>query len=199
MSVYLLLRGTIYSRLPAESHERCIFLVGDHGYAITLPRGSLDRIVADEAGRLLVHIWTIYPTVPDGGGPTFYGFATARERDLFCRIIQIDRVGPTVGLAILGATTIDEFRAVIAAGDPRVLEAIPHVGKKTAARLLLDLRDQIPAADQDEGSVGRRALLRTALAGLGFGERVVQDVVARMTDLDRPMEELLREGLRQLT
>lgn len=194
----LLVRGTIWCRLPSSGRDRCIFLCGDDGREMTLPLGTLDRLTADESGRLVVHTWIIYPAMADGGGPMLYGFATARERDVFCQIVGVARVGATVGLAVLGAMPVDEFRALIVAGDPKPLEAIPHVGKKTAARLVLDLKDRIPVAEEDETSVNRRVLLRKALAGLGFEPAAVDRAVRPIVGLDRPMQDLLREALSSL-
>ncbi len=104
-----------------------------------------------------------------------FGFATEEERDLFLALIGVQSVGPKVALAVLGGGSPRELLAAVAAGDVARLQAVPGIGKRTAERIVVELREKVAAAagaGGDEIVVTRgddpRRLARDGLVELGF-------------------------------
>ena len=103
-----------------------------------------------------------------------YGFATEEERDLFLLLIGVQSVGPKVALAVLSGGPPRELLGAVAAGDTARLQAVPGIGKRTAERIVVELREKVgPIAVEDPIVVRRRAddplvLAREGLVGLGF-------------------------------
>ena len=105
-----------------------------------------------------------------------YGFATEEERDLFLLLIGVQSVGPKVALAVLSGGTPRELLAAVAAGDTARLQAVPGIGKRTAERIVVELREKVGAAPADDPIVVARGddprlLARDGLVGLGFSPR----------------------------
>jgi Holliday junction DNA helicase RuvA len=102
-----------------------------------------------------------------------YGFASEAERDLFLLLIGVQSVGPKVALAVLSGGSPRELLSAVAAGDTARLQAVPGVGKRTAERIVVELREKVGAAPaEDPIRIVRgddpRALAREGLIGLGF-------------------------------
>jgi Holliday junction DNA helicase RuvA len=160
----------------------------------------------------------------DLGGPVFlhvhthvredaivlYGFATRDERACFEALLGAHGVGPALALAILSAHSPSSLRRALATDDVDALTMVPGVGKKTAARLLIELKSRLDFDGEDgpdlvaigiaangNGQGSARAEVRAALAGLGYGPDEVRDATRDLTD-DGPVEELLRSALKQL-
>jgi Holliday junction DNA helicase RuvA len=124
-----------------------------------------------------------------------YGFATAEERELFVHLLSVNGVGPKVALAIVSGSTPADLRRAIALEDTKRFEAIPGIGKKTAQRVVLELKEKL-------GSVGaapepRQALVaRDALVELGYS---LLDAEAALDGVDPelPLDEQVRLALRR--
>jgi Holliday junction DNA helicase RuvA len=102
-----------------------------------------------------------------------YGFATEEERDLFLMLLGVQSVGPKVALAVLSGAPPRELLATVAAGDVARLQSAPGVGKRTAERIIVELREKVGASLPEQAiSITRsddpRALAREALLGLGY-------------------------------
>jgi Holliday junction DNA helicase RuvA len=124
-----------------------------------------------------------------------YGFASAEERDLFVHLLSVSGVGPKVALAIVSGSTPAELRRAIALDDTARFEAIPGIGKKTAQRVVLELKEKLGAAAV-AAAPGGELLARDALVELGWSlldaERALSGV-----DPSLPVEEQVRLALRQ--
>jgi Holliday junction DNA helicase RuvA len=128
-----------------------------------------------------------------------YGFATEEERDLFLLLIGVQSVGPKVALAVLSGGPPRELLAAVAAGDLARLQAAPGVGKRTAERIIVELREKVGAvAAEDPIVISRgddpRALAREGLVGLGFSAAEAEELLRELPD-DTP-EALIAEALR---
>jgi Holliday junction DNA helicase RuvA len=133
-----------------------------------------------------------------------YGFATEEERDLFLMLISVSGVGPKVGIAALSGGAVRDLLTAIAAGDHKRFQAVPGIGKRTAERIVLDLREKVagelsaaaeePGAPAPAAGPSARAEAREGLLGLGYSpveaERLL-DMVEGET-----AEELLNAALR---
>jgi holliday junction DNA helicase RuvA len=128
-----------------------------------------------------------------------YGFATEEERDLFLMLLAVQSVGPKVAIAILSGGPPRELLGAVAAGDVARLQAAPGVGKRTAERIVVELREKVGAIAPEPGiSVRRsnapRSIAREALLELGYTTLEVDELLDRAAG-DSP-EELVADALR---
>jgi holliday junction DNA helicase RuvA len=128
-----------------------------------------------------------------------YGFATEEERELFLMLLGVQSVGPKVALAVLSTGTPRELLAALAAGDAARLQAVPGIGKRTAERIIVELREQVgamlpgPAISISRGD-DPRMLARDGLIGLGYSPQEADDLLDGASG-ERP-EDLIAEALR---
>ena len=126
-----------------------------------------------------------------------YGFADRDERELFVQLLSVSGVGPKVALAIVSGSPVAELRRAIVREDSARFQAIPGVGKKTAERIVLDLKDKLgePDFSTTSGSGDEHVVARNALVELGWtlldAERALADV-----DGDLPPQERVRLALK---
>ncbi len=123
-----------------------------------------------------------------------YGFATAEERDLFELLLGVTGVGPKVALALVSGSTPAELRRAIALDDLKRFEAIPGIGRKTAQRVVLELKEKLSAGDA-LAPPGGDLTARDALVGLGWSLVDAERALAGL-DPDLPVEEQVRHALR---
>jgi Holliday junction DNA helicase RuvA len=144
---------------------------GGVGYRLAVSAETLRQVPA--VGRpvsLLSHL------VVRDDALALYGFATEEERDLFLLLIGVQSVGPKVALAVLSGGSPRDLMATLAAGDAARLQAVPGIGKRTAERIIVELREKVGVADAPSGagpiSVTRaddpRRIAREGLLELGF-------------------------------
>jgi holliday junction DNA helicase RuvA len=132
-----------------------------------------------------------------------YGFATEEERDLFLLLIGVQSVGPKMALAVLSGGPPRELLGAVAAGDTARLQAVPGIGKRTAERIVVELREKVGVPDPaDEaivitraGDDDPRALARDGLVGLGFSPQEAEALL-RSAPGDTP-EDLIAAALRE--
>jgi Holliday junction DNA helicase RuvA len=124
-----------------------------------------------------------------------YGFATAEERDLFVHLLSVSGVGPKVALAIVSGSTPSDLRRAIALEDTARFEAIPGIGKKTAQRVVLELREKLGAPTEAGGPVAD-LVARDALVELGWSLVDAERALAGV-DPALPVEEQVRAALRK--
>ena len=123
-----------------------------------------------------------------------YGFADAAERELFVQLLGVNGVGPKVALAIVSGSRTDDLRRAIVREDAARFQAIPGIGKKTAERIVLELKEKLgavsdaPAPSAEDGG-GRHVVARDALVELGYSlveaERALADVDEELAPAER--------------
>ncbi len=128
-----------------------------------------------------------------------YGFADARERELFTQLLTVGGIGPKVALAVVSGSPVADLRRAIALGDHARFQAIPGIGKKTAERIVLELKEKIgleesPAVSAAAGTAGHH-VAREALVELGYSVVEAEQALAAV-DPDLPPEEKIRLALR---
>jgi holliday junction DNA helicase RuvA len=129
-----------------------------------------------------------------------YGFADADERELFTHLLTVNGVGPKVALAVVSGSPAGELRRAIALGDHARFQAIPGIGKKTAERIVLELKEKIGLGEAEFGvspAAGSMPHLvaREALVELGYTIAEAEQALA-LVDPDLPAEERIRLALR---
>ena len=140
-----------------------------------------------------------------------YGFITQKEKDFFLKLISISGIGPKLAIAILSGAKVEELAQAIADGNLARLVAIPGVGRKTAERLVLELKSQIASfLLPEQAQVGRAAEktdglqedILSALVNLGYPRAVAEKAlnsVLHAAECERTFEDLLRSTLRRLS
>jgi len=192
------LKGRILEKQP----HRIVIDVGGVGYEVFVPLSTfyeLGEAGGDVALRIQTHVRE--------DALLLYGFATRLEQELFQRLIGISGIGPKVALAVLsGIETPDLIRA-IERSDVARLTAIPGVGKKTAERMVLELKDRlpvVPGAVAAVSAVGAASSLRddllSALINLGYHRPLAEKAVdsAHRGVPDGDFERTLKQALREL-
>jgi Holliday junction DNA helicase RuvA len=127
-----------------------------------------------------------------------YGFADADERELFQALLSVSGIGPKVALAIISGSTPGELRRAIVLEDTARFEAIPGIGKKTAQRVVLELREKVSAeaiAVPSPGGSADALVARDALVELGYSVVEAERALAEV-DPDLPAEERVRQALK---
>lgn len=186
-------------RLAELDEHVAVIDVAGVGYEVEATAGAAARLTASPDDAVVyTHL------VVRDDAQILFGFASVAERALFRSLIKVAGVGPKLGLALLSAVTPDQFAAAVASGDVAAITRVPGIGKKTAGRLVMELRDKVDGvavaeAVGGENSVTREAAL--ALVALGYRERdaaqVVRDVAHGLAG-EPAVEDLVREALRRL-
>ena len=165
------------------------------GYRLAVSAETLREVpAAGEEVELLAQL------VLRDDGIQLYGFASETERDLFLMLIGVQGVGPKVALAVLSGGSSRELLGAIAAGDSARFQAAPGIGKRTAERIIVELREKVAGAVAEELVVPKAAsddthsLAREGLIGLGFGAQEADELLDG-ADGDAP-EELIASALR---
>ena len=195
------LHGKLVTALPTQ------VTVDVHGvgYDVLIPLSSFDKLPAPGGEvRLLTHL------AIREDAHVLYGFATAGERDLFRMLINtVSGIGPKIALNVLSGMNPVAFRGAVASGDVKALSSISGVGRKTAERIVVELKDKVGAASAWEASSAERALSAggqrlndavLALVALGFKQPEAHETVrAAQTMLGEQatVEELVRAGLKK--
>jgi Holliday junction DNA helicase RuvA len=194
--------------VAAEEVDAVVLDVGGVGYELTVPLGTVGRATTDGEGRttLFVH------THAREDALVLFGFATESDRVAFRTLIGVSSVGPKTAIAVLSVLPGPELARAISAKDVGKLTSVPGIGKKTAERLLLELRDKIavtgamaaPSPASRTGTApaapptsGNGELLVSALTRMGYrpseAERAVTTLGARVSDM--PLADAVREAL----
>jgi Holliday junction DNA helicase RuvA len=196
------LRGHVLSEEPGGN---VVLDVNGVGYDLVTPLGTVARAKATAGdGTLELHVHT---HVRDDAIELF-GFASDAERRAFRLMIGVPNVGPRTALNALSALPLEELTGAVQEGDVARLSRIPGIGKKTAERLVLELRGKVPgpgaaaaAAAPGTAAEGNRARLVAALTNMGYRASEAERAVRSLEDrIDREsLADLLRKALAKLT
>ncbi len=185
--------------------DQLILDVNGVGYQVFTPIGAAARFNELDDGRCLVHVYT---SVREDAIQLF-GFPTTREKDVFMRLTSVSGVGPKLGLAVLSDLTVNELVVAVNTDDIAQLTRVSGVGKKTAQRLILEMKSKLADIVPDAGSKTPAAAsddrliddLRSALANLGYKPAQIEDVIDNMKPIPddvNSIEPLIRNALRLL-
>ena len=172
-----LVRGEVAIRRPDHVVVDC----GGVGYRLAVSAQTL-RHVPPVGKQVTLHAHLI----PRDDALNLFGFASEDERDLFLALIGVQSVGPKVALAVLSGGSTRELLSAIATGDAARFQAVPGIGKRTAERIIVELREKVaPPAEGDGISITRtvdaddpHGLAREGLLGLGFAPPEVDALLA---------------------
>ena len=192
------LRGTLEDKRP----NQVLVDVGGVGYLVHIPLSTFYALGDLHSGITLL----IYTHVREDA-LSLYGFLTAREKHLFELLISASGVGPVLALKILSGMSVDDLVPAVRAGDLTRLTRIPGVGRKTAERMIVELRDKLASVEipedarQPAASTGAAGDVVSALLNLGYERRAAEQAVERAgkNGAGESFETLLRGALQQLT
>ncbi len=199
------LRGTLLDRQPARTGPgaEVIIEVGGIGYRVTVAAGTLGGL-GDLGGAAFVHVHTHVRE----DAITLYGFPSRDERQVFEALLGAPGIGPAVALAILATHAPVALRRVARTDDVDALCLVPGIGKKTAAKLLLELKGRLDVDAEGDGPALRlvdggaagsspHGEVRAALVGLGYGPEEVRDALRALPEAGE-VDALLRRALQAL-
>jgi Holliday junction DNA helicase RuvA len=181
------LRGTILEKTP----NRVIVDAGGVGYEVLIPISTFTALPNEGAAAAL----RIFTHVREDA-LVLFGFATPEEKNLFERLISVSGIGPKLGLQVLSGLPTPELVAAIRAGDVARLVRIPGVGKKTAERIVLELKDKmsgvdaephgVPAAGTNAGLSGMENDILSALQNLGCSRASAEEAIRKVKERGAP-------------
>jgi len=187
--------GEVLSRRP----DHVVINTGGVGYQLSVSAETLRSVPA--IGK---QVGLFSQLIARDDALTLYGFATEEERGLFGLLTSVSGVGPKVALAALSGGPARELLGAIAAGDAKRFQAVPGIGKRTAERIIVELRERVAGelegdADGAEIAIRRpddpRSLAREGLLNLGYSPQEAERLLAD-ADGERP-EELVQAALRK--
>jgi holliday junction DNA helicase RuvA len=185
-------RGTVVARRADSVVVECAGV----GYRLAVSAHTLQQLPAIGGQTFLIsHL------IMRDDGMYLFGFATEDERDLFLMLLGVQAVGPKVALAVLSGGPPRELLAAIAAGDAKRFQAVPGIGKRTAERIIVELREKVGAAAGDPAGPitatrgdDPRLLARDGLLELGFPPAEAESLIAGAEGATA--EELLADALK---
>ena len=189
--------GRLHGRLIEKTPPQILIDVNGVGYEADVPMSTFCNLPAEgQEITLLTHF------VVREDAMLLYGFATAAERQTFRALIRISGIGPRIALAVLSGMSTNDFAAAVENGDAALLTRVPGIGKKTAERLVLELKGKLvgsafagallPAASASQADI------TSALVALGYSEREAQTAV-RTLPADIGVSDGIRQALKSLS
>jgi len=200
------LRGLLIEKLPPEILIEC----GGIGYEVTMPMTSIYALPELKQEAI---IYTHFVVREDA--QLLYGFANKVERKLFRLLIKVNGVGPKLALAILSTMSADQFVSCVAYDDLTAIVKIPGVGKKTAERLLIEMRDRLKDWQSSSDSLASDAFSLNvqqadtfvnnakgdavnALVSLGYSQQQAEKAIKVIFKAESSSETLIREALKAM-
>ena len=199
--------GRLTGKIVAQPDGAAVLDVHGVGYELQIPLGTVGRLAPDAEGRVTVHVHTHARE----DALTLFGFASEADRLAFRTLIGVSSIGPKTALAVLGSLPADDLARVIATKSLGELTQVPGIGKKTAERMVLELRDKLPQGAARAGVVASGGavaspsstadLLTSALTRMGYRPAETERTLAALGDrvASAPLPELLREALALLS
>ena len=187
-----LLSGTVRS----IHSDRLVVEVGGFGLSVLVTPATTTQVSLGAQIQLFTSL------VVREDSLTLFGFEDTQERDLFVLLQTVTGIGPRVAQSILNTLTVSDLRNAIGSESAAALEKVSGLGKKGAARIILELKDKVSGVNQRSitGDTAWQSSISAALSGLGFTGREIDQAIASVsvTALDQPLEEKLRVALLNL-
>ena len=190
------LKGEVWDSLP----NRLVIGCGGVGYLVHVPLSTYDRLNPFKGSELFLKICFYVRE----NTQKLFGFATDEEHDLFVLLIErVSGIGPSIAMAILSGMPVEEFKQHVVGGNVTELSRIKGLGKKTAERIVLELKDKVGVVESWEGAEGPASAVRDAelaLISLGYKQAEAKKSLAVVSKAnpDATVDELIREALRGL-
>ena len=194
--------GFLRGKVAGLKTDYCLLDVGGVGYRVFIPNNTRCKLTLNETAMLYTYM-NVYQD-----GITLYGFYTEEEYDVFQLLIGVSGIGPKVALGILSAITVDALCKAIQNKQATLLTKLPGIGKKSAERLILELKDKMALAASDdeamslsmEGEVADDILSEAtaALTALGYSQAEITPVLKKAAK-GKSTEEIVKLALKELS
>lgn len=192
--------GRLTGKLVLKQPPWLLLDVGGVGYEIEAPMSTFYRLPATgDSISLQTHL------VVRDDAHLLYGFATPAEKTLFRALIKVSGVGPKVALAVLSGISVDDFWNAVRAGESGRLTKTPGIGKKTAERIVIEMRDRSDSSIVSDGlavsapgvAMSPLAEARAALEGLGYKPAEAQRLTDAVHKDEMSTDQIIREALKR--
>jgi holliday junction DNA helicase RuvA len=191
--------GSLRGRLAHKQPPQIILECGGVGYEIETPMSTFLALPGIGSELFLyTHL------VVREDAQTLFGFSTEEEKSLFRSLLKVSGVGAKMGLAILSGMSVTDFQRCVQYEDAAMLVKIPGVGKKTAERLIIEMRDRIDSTSAESGSDKSRTTRSDprneafdALISLGYRTNEINRLLGRLDIAEKSAEDIIRLALRQ--
>ncbi len=189
--------GRLHGKLIEKQPPQILIDVHGIGYEVDVPMSTFCSLPAEgEDVTVLTHM------VVREDAQLLYGFRTAAERLAFRALIRISGVGPRIALAVLSGLTVEQLAAAVEKGEAGLLTRIPGIGRKTAERLVLELKGRLQSAEFAGAGIaagdGNRVDIMSALEALGYSEREALAAV-KQVPADASVSDGIRAALKLLS
>ena len=188
--------GRLHGKLIEKNPPQVLIDVGGVGYEVDIPMSTFYNLPGlGGVVTLFTHL------VVREDAELLYGFATKAEQTAFRTLIRVSGVGPRIALAVLSGMTADQLASAIESGETGLLTRVPGIGKKTAERLILELKGKLSGGTLSvpAGAPGSaRADIAAALIALGYSDREAQAAAKRVPE-DTGVSEGIRLALKSLS
>ncbi len=177
--------------------EKCLIIdVAGVGYQVFISGQTLEKIGEEEEIELYTYLYI------RENSEELYGFLNLEEKEFFEQLLSISGVGPKGALGVLAIATIDTIKKAIIHGDPAVLIKVSGIGKKTAERVVIELKNKIDIASIDETKVASSEIGDSsaidALVGLGYSASEARDALKDVDKEIQDVEQRIKEALKIL-
>ncbi len=184
--------ASLEGKVAVSAFDHVVVVVNGVGFKVFTPRGTVEALEGES-----VYLHTEMIVREDA--ITLYGFGTVAERDVFNKLIMVSGIGPKVALSVLSSVSIDTLRNAVATGQPDLLGRIPGVGKKTAEKIVFELKDKLKGADgiiaaSSTGNVDKDVM--DALITFGYSIAEAQAALQAIpADAPKDFDERMRRAL----
>lgn len=188
--------------MAAKSPVHAVIEANGIGYRVTIPLSTFEVIPNSGRVKLMTYLHVREDIL------RLFGFATEKERALFMRLISVSGIGPSMALSVLNGLPVDEFRRAVAGEDAAVLCRIKGVGRKTAERIIVELKREMERELVQERAEGTAVLTAgvtsdavAAMLALGYTRSAAESAVARAlkkTGKDAALEQVVRTALQEI-
>jgi Holliday junction DNA helicase RuvA len=194
--------GRLRCTLAYKRAPQLMVDVAGVGYEVEAPMSTFYAL-PETGGEVVIHTHMVVRE----DAHLLFGFATEAERSFFRELIKVNGVGAKMGLTILSGMSVDAFAVAIRNSDVAMLVRLPGVGKKTAERLIVEMRDKVEDRVTDPAAITSMALLEveenspvndavSALVALGYKPQEASRMVRNVKGSDLPSEEIIRQALK---
>jgi len=189
--------GKIIDKKPTE----ILLDVNGVGYIIHISINTFENI-SDKADS--ISLYTFLSVKEDS--LTLYGFSKLSEKEMFEKLISVNGIGPKLAQSILSGITVSELKTALQSGDKSRITAVPGIGKKTAERLVVELREKIDSLITEEETIPSKFFIIkedaiNALIALGYNRKVAENATRKIlrNNSEITIEELIKKALFELT
>ncbi|HWR19150.1 MAG TPA: Holliday junction branch migration protein RuvA [Clostridia bacterium] len=193
--MYAHIRGTV----EEVAHDRAVIEAAGAGYELFCSANTLKQLKAGDTDKLYTHFHITQDAV------ALYGFKSTEERGMFRRLIAVTRVGPKLALSVLGILSVSDIATAILTENAAAFDRVPGMGRKTAARVLLELKEKVSADEMQlpggtkatPGRLDVRSEAVAALVSLGYDGVSAGRAVTAVADSEK-VEDVIMAALREL-